>query len=285
MDTTTEESHSWLGRLPRRRPVAEPVGEDRVAGALARDELVLEYQPQVDLMTGRVVAAEALLRWPVGRCADLGTADLLAVAERSGLIRPLTRFVLGTAVRHCAAWVRDGLDLRVSVNLSPLNLAEPDLADDVLHDLDLWGLPPERLRLEVTETLLMADLERAGRTLSRLRACGVGVAIDDFGSGFSSLGLLARLPVDELKLDRMFLDGLGIDRAADTVVRSVVALGRDLGLDVVAEGVEHLDQRDALADMGCPSAQGFLFSPALPPASLESWVRATERTGRHPALV
>lgn len=196
------------------------------------------------------------------------------MAEGTGLIRPLTRFVLRTAVRQVAAWHRSGRHLRVSVNLSPLNLLEEDLVDSVLDVLTRWSVPTSALRLEVTETMLMTDLDRAGEVLTRLRRHGLGVAIDDFGTGFSSLAVLADLPVDELKLDRSFLRRLTMDRATDTVVRSVVGLGRDLGLEVVAEGVERVEQRDSLAVMGCPSAQGFLFAASLPPEDLERWLDA-----------
>lgn len=250
----------------------------RIRSALDRQEMSVEYQPQVDLGSGRVLGAEALLRWHPATSPSVAPERIVPVAERSGQIFRLTRFVLGMAVRQCAAWRRDGLDLRISVNLSPLNLLEPGLVDDVVDLLDDSGLEPSALRLEITETTVMTDLRTAIEVMGRLRHLGVGVAIDDFGTGFSSLAYLTSLPVDELKLDRAFLGRLSHDDATGTVVRAVIDLGKALGLEVVAEGVETTEHRDSLRAMGCPVAQGFLFASSMTPERFGRWVDAT--TGR-----
>ena len=250
----------------------DPESAARIRAALDRSELSVEYQPQVDLRTGTVLGAEALLRWHRPTAPSVSPERIVPVAEGAGLIRPLTRFVLRTAVEQCARWHRSGLALRVSVNLSPLNLAEPSLVDDVLALLDAWSLPAGALRLEITETNVMGDLPMAVEVMARLRANGVGVAIDDFGTGFSSLAYLTALPVDELKLDRSFLRRLSHDDASGTVLRAVVDLGRDLGLEVVAEGVETAAHLDSLQVMGCPVAQGFLFASSMAPPTFGRWV-------------
>jgi diguanylate cyclase len=255
----------------------------RIRAALDRREMSVEYQPQVDLDTGAVVGAEALLRWHSATSPSVSPERIVPVAERSGQISRLTRFVLGTAVRQCAAWRRDGLDLRISVNLSPLNLLEPGLVDDVVDLLDESGLTPSALRLEITETTVMTDLRTAVEVMGRLRALGIGVAIDDFGTGFSSLAYLTSLPVDELKLDRAFLGRLSHDDATGTVVRAVIDLGRALGLEVVAEGVETTEHRKVLRAMGCPVAQGFLFASSMTPERFGRWVCATSGPAVEPA--
>ncbi|MFO1069963.1 MAG: bifunctional diguanylate cyclase/phosphodiesterase [Geminicoccaceae bacterium] len=258
-------------RDPRRRPqffLAEMAAalseEQRLAealrAALADGQLRLAFQPQLDIRGGRIFATEALLRWTHPVLGPVSPASFVAVAERSGLIVPLGRWVLNEACRVGAAWHRGGADLRMAVNLSPAQVAFPELVDEVEEALRRSGLPAERLVLEVTERLLMRDLETATRALGRLRQRGVGVALDDFGAGHAGIGYLRDLPVDQLKIDRSLVDDLDDADRRPALTGAVVALGRALGMQVLAEGVETASQLDGLRRMGCDAAQGYLIA-------------------------
>ena len=239
--------------------------------AIDHDELVLYYQPKIDVRTGALVAVEALLRWPHPSRGLVPPDEFILLAEQTRLIRPLSRWVLRAALRQCAAWRADGLDLPVAVNLSAQDLQDPALPDLVAEQLTACGVSPEHLQLEITESGLLADPPRARERLARLRALGVRVAIDDFGTGYSSLSYLQRLPVDELKIDRSFVQGMAADESARAIVRAVIDLADDLGLRVVAEGVEDRATWDVLAALGCDVAQGYYFSPPLPAPDLVGW--------------
>ena len=207
--------------------------------ALERDELILHYQPKVDLATGLVAGVEALVRWQHPVHGLRGPGAFLPHAEHTALMRPLTLHVLETALSQLAAWRADGLDLHVAVNLAVQNLLDlrtPGPGRATL--LDRHGLPPEALTLEVTESLMLHDPQRAGEVLADLKELGVGLALDDFGTGYSSLEHLKRLPVNELKIDKSFVMSMDRDPADRAIVASTAALGRSLGLRVVAEGVE-----------------------------------------------
>ncbi len=229
----------------------------RVRAAVEDDDLELVYQPMVDLTDGRVVAAEALLRWPG---SGVSPVDFVPRLEQTGLIVEVGASVLGRAVEEAARWHRDGRTTSISVNLSPLQLVDDDLVSRVRRVLGVNGLPPQRLTLEVTESLLLRDLDASVELLSRLRATGVRVALDDFGTGYSSLAYLHRLPIDVLKVDRSFVRAAAVSRRDLVVLRSIVALGRDLGLAVVAEGVQDVAQVELLLQLGCRVAQGFLLA-------------------------
>jgi EAL domain-containing protein (putative c-di-GMP-specific phosphodiesterase class I)/GAF domain-containing protein len=223
------------------------------------------YQPEVDLRDGRWRAAEALLRWQDddGRMRPAG--EFIDVAEASGLIVPIGRWVLLQACRTARAWPeRDGLAPALRVNVSARQFEQPGLVSEVAQALDESGLPPTRLCMELTETVLLADAAAAAQTLNRLRALGIGIALDDFGTGYSSLGYLKGLPIDVLKLDRRFVAGLPDDAYDVAIVRAVVDLARHLGIDIVAEGVETEAQAAALRGCGVQRAQGFLYAGALP---------------------
>ena len=242
--------------------------------ALERDELVLHYQPKVDLQTGLVVGVEALVRWQHPVHGLRGPGAFLPHAEHTALMRPLTLHVLESALSQLAAWRADGLDLHVAVNLAVQNLLDlrtPGQVADLLHR---HGLPPEVLTLEVTESLMLHDPQRAGEVLADLRALGVGLALDDFGTGYSSLEHLKRLPVDELKIDKSFVLSMDRDAADRAIVASTSALGRSLGLRVVAEGVESAASGAVLAAIGCDLAQGFHYSPPVPGEQIPGLVRA-----------
>jgi EAL domain-containing protein (putative c-di-GMP-specific phosphodiesterase class I) len=240
--------------------------------AIETDELSLYFQPKVRMDTGKVTCAEALVRWQHPRHGMLNPDLFVPIAEQTGLIRPLSRWVLDAALRQVNSWRHDGLDLSVAVNLSMRNLHDPEIADMIRRRLLRWGVPPESLTIEITESSLMADAARAMEVLNRLRAMGVGVSIDDFGTGYSSLAYLKRLPVHELKIDRSFVAHMATDENDAAIVRSTIGLAHELGLSVVAEGVEDQDTWDVLANVGCDVAQGYFISRPLPPLVLGEWL-------------
>ncbi len=244
--------------------------------AIDQGELTLHYQPQVEPDTGRVGGVEALLRWQHPERGLVPPDEFIPLAERTGLIQPLTLWVLDAALRQCASWRRAGLDLWVSANLSAANLVDGDTPREIERLLRRWGVPPALFRLEITETTAMADPARTGAVLSRLDAMGVQLAIDDFGTGYSSLAYLKRLPVHELKIDRSFVSNMANDPNDEVIVTSTIDLGHNLGLRVVAEGVEDQDTLDELVRRGCDLAQGYHFTRPLPPAELRAWLTEWE---------
>ncbi|MBL9086075.1 MAG: EAL domain-containing protein [Planctomycetia bacterium] len=240
---------------------ASPLGRD-LDTALARGELRVVYQPIVALDDGRVVGAEALLRWTHPTRGEVLPSVFVAAAERSGAIVAIGRFVLRTACRDAAAWRRaTSATPFVSVNVAHAQLLDPAFPGDVLAALRDAGLPADALTLELVETRARGSVATLARALDEVRAAGVRVAFDDFGTGFAALGDLGRLPVDVLKLPRPFVAPLPGD---DTVVRAILAIGRALGLDVVAEGVEDAAQAARLRALGCGRAQGFHFARPMP---------------------
>ena len=245
--------------------------------AIATDGLGVAYQPKVDVATGAVVGAEALVRWTHPRHGAIGPDRFVPLAEHTGLIASLTDWVLHRAISDCRAWVTAGHDFGVAVNLSPLTLHEHDLVERVRAALDATGLPPRYLTLEITEGAVMLDPEGALATLETLRDLGVCMSIDDFGTGYSSLSYLQRLPINELKIDRTFVTDLGREQQGLVIVQSAIDLGHNLGLRVVAEGVEDARSLGVLRDLGCDTAQGYLVSRPLPPDRLLTWL-ATSAT-------
>ncbi len=243
----------------------------RLRSAIDSGGIRLHYQPQIDLATGRLVAVEALARWDDPGRGPVPPTEFVEVAERTDLIHPLTNRVLELAIDQAAAWYRAGHPLRVAVNVSARNLTEADLVPRIRHMLATAGLPAHLLEVELTETTIMANAGLAASVMAQLRAMDLRVAIDDFGTGHSSLSHLTSLPLDKLKIDRSFTQGLGVDRTAETVVRAIVDLGRSLKLDVVAEGVETVAAREMLEQMACKLGQGYLFSRPVPATDLERW--------------
>jgi diguanylate cyclase (GGDEF)-like protein/PAS domain S-box-containing protein len=242
-----------------------------LAAAIDSGSLRLEVQPIVSLPDGARVGYEALVRWDdAGRVR--GAGDFVPLAEETGLVVPLGTWVLRTALAWLAAWPDESAG--VAVNVASGQVADPGFGDLVRRELAATGLDPSRLTLEITERTAVDDLTLAGEVLQPLRALGVHVALDDFGTGFSSLGYLDVLPVDELKIDRRFVAGLGVRQQDDALVRTVLTLAAELGLRVVAEGVENPAQARALVELGCDMAQGLLYGPAVPverlaPAALD----------------
>ncbi|HTZ85752.1 MAG TPA: bifunctional diguanylate cyclase/phosphodiesterase, partial [Solirubrobacteraceae bacterium] len=242
--------------------------------AIERDEFELHYQPKLDLRDGRVCGVEALLRWRHPERGMLMPGEFIPVVERTALIGPLTGALIDTALSQMAHWRERGIELSVAVNLSARNLLDRDLPSQVAGALHRHAIAPERLTLEVTESATLLDPARATETLSALRAIGVAISIDDFGSGNASIGYLSTLPADELKIDRSFIAEVCTDERASAIVRSVIDLARNLELRVVAEGIETEGVLERLRELGCDVAQGFFIARPLPPAQLADWLSA-----------
>ncbi|MFI5361759.1 MAG: putative bifunctional diguanylate cyclase/phosphodiesterase [Elusimicrobiota bacterium] len=242
--------------------------------ALDRGELTLDYQPQVIARTGRVAAVEALLRWNHPRRGPVSPASFIPAAERSGLIVAIGDWVLRAACLQSRRWLDAGLaPVRMAVNLSARQFSDRDLARRVEESLDGAGLEPHDLELEITESMMARDPDAAVRTAGALRASGVRLMIDDFGTGYSSLASLKRFPIDGLKLDRAFVAHLPHDPCDAVITRAVVTIARDLGLDLVAEGVETDDQRLFLIDLGYGLLQGYLTGRPQSPDRLAELLR------------
>ncbi len=246
--------------------------------AIEADQLVLHYQPVMHLPTGRVDGVEALIRWQHPERGLLPPGDFIAVAEVCGLIAPLTRWVLSAATRQAAEWAAQGLPLSVSVNVSAASLTAGTIADDVAAALEESGLPSDRLIVELTETTVAEDPESAATQFAALRRSGVEVAIDDFGSGFSSLGQLVNIPAGILKIDRSLVSGAA-DRRNESAaaIAAVVALAEAFGMRALAEGVETVEELALTAALGCTFAQGYHIARPMPAGDLVNWLRG--RTG------
>jgi diguanylate cyclase (GGDEF)-like protein len=241
--------------------------------ALQQGDLFLEYQPQIDGRSARVVGVEALLRWQHPEQGLIGPLEFIGVAEESGLIEAIGRWVLFEACRQMSAWDRDGLGhLQMAVNISALQFRKPDFVTTVRDALASADLAPARLELEITESLLMQPLHELNERLHELTAMGLTLALDDFGTGYSSLGYLKRLPLSRLKLDRSFVSDLPGNLEDEAITRATLSIARDLGLNVVAEGVETEAQRDFLLVHGCTIMQGWLYARAMPGDAFAAWL-------------
>jgi diguanylate cyclase (GGDEF)-like protein len=248
--------------------------------AIDRGQLVLHYQPKVHLRTGEMEGVEALVRWAHPDRGIIPPDEFIPAAQTTGVIGPLTMFVIDEALRQCRTWALQGLELRVAVNLSCRNLLDVHLPDAAAELLARWEVSPSLLELEITESTILADPVRAMQVLSGLDAMGVRLAIDDFGTGYSSLAYLKRLPVDALKIDKSFILGMDENENDAVIVRSTIDLGRNLGLRVVAEGVETLQAWNRLVTLGCDVAQGYYLSRPTPADELTEWLR--ERAATNP---
>jgi diguanylate cyclase (GGDEF)-like protein len=250
--------------------------------ALDTGQIDVHYQPQLALVTRQVIGVEALARWHHPEFGRLDPEEWVTVVEATGLIDTLTEFVLDRSLQQCRSWLDRGMSLSVAVNLSAHNLADPEFLSRVADALARHRVPPSLLGLELTESAVMSDPERAVPVLRGLHGLGVRIAVDDFGTGYSSLAYLRRLPVDELKIDKSFVFGLASDLGDLAVVRAIIDLGHSLGLVVVAEGVEQDATRDQLVEMGCDVAQGFLISRPLEADRFDAWLAT--RTVRAPGV-
>ena len=245
--------------------------------ALGEKQFVLHYQAQVT-HEGRVTGAEALLRWQHPERGLVGPADFIPMAEETGLILPLGKWVLETACAQLAQWAKVSATahLTVAVNVSARQFQQSDFVQQVLAVLSESGANAQRLKLELTESLLVENLEEIVRKMGALKACGVGFSLDDFGTGYSSLSYLRRLPLDQLKIDQSFVRDVLHDANAAAIARTIVALAQSLGLSVIAEGVENAEQRDFLAQAGCHAYQGFLFSRPLAAGGFEAFAQTSQ---------
>jgi diguanylate cyclase (GGDEF)-like protein len=245
--------------------------------AIAHEELLVHFQPKADVRTGDIIGAEALVRWLHPTDGYIPPDEFIPIAERTGMIHDLTAQVLNRALEQCAAWRRGGRRIDVAVNVSASSLLNLDFPDEVRRLLTTASVAPSSLTLEITESSIMADPIRSIRVLSALSATGVQLAIDDFGTGYSSLSQLKQLPVDELKIDRSFIMDMVSDDDDATIVRSTIDLGHNLGLRLVAEGVEDRETWRRLGKLGCDVAQGYYLSPALDGTAFDAWLLEWEQ--------
>jgi diguanylate cyclase (GGDEF)-like protein/PAS domain S-box-containing protein len=239
--------------------------------ASEHEQLLLHYQPKIEMTSGAIHQVEALIRWQHPQRGVLPPDKFLPLAEESGLMKPLSQWVLNEAIRQCRAWNRDGIHLRVAVNLSMRDLQDTQIPQRIAGLLTAWEIHAGALEVEVTETAVADDMSKTHQTLTELHRMGVRIAIDDFGTGYSSLAHLRQLPIDTIKIDKSFVQGLTKNENDTAIVRATIELGHNLGLRVVAEGVEDQRTWDALAALGCDLVQGYLISRPLPAAALQQW--------------
>nr|WP_274389290.1 EAL domain-containing protein [Paraburkholderia tagetis] len=271
----------WERYRPEMRTEADAklILSARLRKAIEAGGLRLHYQPQVDMRTGRVLGAEALVRWYDEIYGEIAPAEFVPIAEKSGFVAKLGEWVLHEACRQSAQWRRMGIaPLRVSINLSPLQLQRANIVETFQNVLRETGADPTRLELEVTETALIQQPEIAVRRLHEFRSAGISVAIDDFGMGYSSLSQLRALPVDRIKIDRAFVHRVA-ENDTGAIVTAIVTLAKALGLSVIAEGVETIEQQEFLLALGCVEAQGYRFSR---PIDAESMTRVLANGGPLP---
>jgi EAL domain-containing protein (putative c-di-GMP-specific phosphodiesterase class I) len=247
-----------------------------IAGELRRaiegGDLLLYLQPKVEFATGRVCGAEGLVRWKHAERGLIPPIEFISLAEHTGLIKPLTEWVIETAMRLIQGWERQGCALPIAVNLSARNLREDDLLERIRLLQSTWGIAPGLLELEITESAVMEDAEFALRVLHSLREEGIALHIDDFGTGYSSLSYLQKLPVEYIKIDQSFVRDMCTSKDSALIVRSTIDLVHDLGRKTVAEGVETQGDWDQLAAFGCDIAQGYFIAKPMPAEEFLAWV-------------
>jgi diguanylate cyclase (GGDEF)-like protein/PAS domain S-box-containing protein len=240
--------------------------------AIERDRLILHYQPKAHFRTGKRPHVEALVRWHHPEQGWIAPEDFVPLAEHAGLMKSLSLWVLNAALKQCHVWLQEGVEVTAAVNVSPRTLHDPCLVETIEKLLERWQVPARCLEVEITEGALMIDPPRAMETLSRLHAMGVCISIDDFGTGYSSLSYLTRLPADQIKIDKSFVLDMARNHDSAFIVRSVIDLGHNLSLQVVAEGVENQETWDLLEGMGCDIAQGYHLSQPLPASEVSRWL-------------
>jgi EAL domain-containing protein (putative c-di-GMP-specific phosphodiesterase class I)/FixJ family two-component response regulator len=259
---------------PAQRQAVDP---ELVRAALARGDIGVHYHPQVEIDTGRIRGVEALARWHDAKQGWIGPDVFIPVAEQHGLIRELTLHVMDAAMRQTAIWNKHGLDLSIAINLSPILLERGELVQEISDLQQQHGLRAEQIVLEVTESSLLRDLAIALGVLTRLRLRGFRLSLDDYGTGFSSMQQLTRIPFTELKIDRTFVHGAHERDSLQVILRSALEMANQLGIETVAEGVESLQDWRLLRQYGCKLAQGWLLAKAMPGGELESWLPTLQR--------
>lgn len=252
--------------------------EKDLSRALTNDEFHLVYQPQISLQSNRIIGAEALLRWTHPERGMVPPDEFIPLSELNGTIVEIGQWVLNQACRQAAAWASAGMPLRIAVNLSAVQLRQPDIVGTILTTLGRHQIPPGRLELEVTETGFMEDLEDAVEKLRQLNSAGINIAVDDFGTGYSSLTYLKRMPVQHLKIDKQFVRDLLINEDDTRIANTIIDLGRSLNMAVIAEGVETQEQEFYLRQRGCQIAQGYHFSRPLLPDAFVAFVESFHGT-------
>ena len=250
--------------------------ESEIQSALEHDEFEVYYQPQISLIENRPIGAEALVRWNSPRRGFVPPDIFIPIAEESGSIRAVTWFVLNTALRQSGFWTKQWSDLRVSINLSAIDIRDLEFVDVITEAVGMWGGDYSRLTLEMTESAIVADPETCFARLSELRERGVLISIDDFGTGYSSLSHFKNIPADELKIDKSFVMGMAHDKADEKIVRSIVDLAHDFDIKVIAEGVDDAAVESMLRSMGCDYGQGYYYEKPVPHEQICQWLENFE---------
>jgi EAL domain-containing protein (putative c-di-GMP-specific phosphodiesterase class I) len=260
--------------------------EADLRNAIEHEEWALQYQPKMELKGRKIVGVEALLRWNHPVRGVVSPYEFIEFAERRGLIVQIGDWVIRAACRQLRAWLDQGIhNCKIAINLSSVQLIHSDIVPKILQTLDEFGVPPRLLEIEITETILMENVQKAVESLERLHARGISIAIDDFGTGYSSLGYLKALPIDSLKIDRGFIKDVCSDVNDQKIVRTLITMAHSMGMKVVAEGVEDRAQFDLLCEYGVDEIQGYLLARPVDPETLEIMIRNPHQLVEAPANV